>query len=467
MNEIETYLFNLIKSPPDTISQNLFDKFVSEAHNIEAVNLILKTEKMLKEKWIIQNRISDILQQQVFVPNGTVSKDYLTKIDFSKQGWEDIVYTEFEGLETIGLEYNNEFETIQGCPNQSGDFTVLFKFRVKGEPDDSVLNEKKIKIIINPDPKSLWKNIPSDSTALYWKKDQEELCTSLGDKTLVVASKRGRSHANVGSFRDDDFSFHSFDAIGWNIVAVADGAGSSKYSREASKIACSSIIDHVEEISQSTFFDNFDQQVQNYQIQSDDESLRNNLNRAIYELLSKVAFHAHKKILDTATQSEASAKDFYTTLSFVLFKKFDFGYVFLSFGVGDSPIALLNKDQTQVYLLNTLDVGEFGGGTRFLTMPEIFQPEKFAQRLKFKIIDDFSYLFLMTDGIYDPKFGVESMLEKAEAWQHFIDDLKGNNEQECKVDLQAENPEMAQQLSTWMDFWSAGNHDDRTLAIVF
>jgi hypothetical protein len=103
MNEIETYLFNLIKSPPDTISQNLFDKFVSEAHNIEAVNLILKTEKMLKEKWIIQNRISDILQQQVFVPNGTVSKDYLTKIDFSKQGWEDIVYTEFEGLETIGL----------------------------------------------------------------------------------------------------------------------------------------------------------------------------------------------------------------------------------------------------------------------------------------------------------------------------------------------------------------------------
>jgi hypothetical protein len=100
-------------------------------------------------------------------------------------------------------------------------------------------------------------------------------------------------------------------------------------------------------------------------------------------------------------------------------------------------------------------------------MPEIFQPEKFAQRLKFKIIDDFSYLFLMTDGIYDPKFGVESMLEKAEAWQHFIDDLQGNNEQECKVDLQAENPEMAQQLSTWMDFWSAGNHDDRTLAIVF
>jgi hypothetical protein len=53
-------------------------------------------------------------------------------------------------------------------------------------------------------------------------------------------------------------------------------------------------------------------------------------------------------------------------------------------------------------------------------MPEIFQPEKFAQRLKFKIIDDFSYLFLMTDGIYDPKFGVESMLEKAEAWQHLL-----------------------------------------------
>jgi hypothetical protein len=117
--------------------------------------------------------------------------------------------------------------------------------------------------------------------------------------------------------------------------------------------------------------------------------------------------------------------------------------------------------------MNWLDVGEFGGGTRFITMPEIFVSDKFATRFGFKIIEDFSYLMLMTDGIYDAKFVVEANLEKLEKWKEFIEDLKGNNEDNAKVDFEESNTEIANQLSTWMDFWSPGNHDDRTLAIVF
>ena len=86
---------------------------------------------------------------------------------------------------------------------------------------------------------------------------------------------------------------------------------------------------------------------------------------------------------------------------------------------------------------------------------------------KIKIIDDFSYLMLMTDGIYDAKFVVEANLEKLEKWKEFIEDLQGNNEDNAKVVFEESNTEIANQLSTWMDFWSPGNHDDRTLAIVF
>ena len=43
--------------------------------------------------------------------------------------------------------------------------------------------------------------------------------------------------------------------------------------------------------------------------------------------------------------------------------------------------------------MNWLDVGEVGGGTRFITMPEIFANEKFITRFGFKIIDDFSWIF--------------------------------------------------------------------------
>ncbi len=97
---------------------------------------------------------------------------------------------------------------------------------------------------------------------------------------------------------------------------------------------------------------------------------------------------------------------FHSTLIFALFKKYDFGYIIQTFGVGDCPIAVMNKDKTETTLLNWLDVGEHGGGTRFITQPDIFHSSErpMATRFNLKVIDDFSYLFLMTDGIYDAKF---------------------------------------------------------------
>jgi hypothetical protein len=128
---------------------------------------------------------------------------------------------------------------------------------------------------------------------------------------------------------------------------------------------------------------------------------------------------------------------------------------------------VLNKDLTDVVLMNWIDVGEFGGGTRFITMPEIFQNEKFATRFGFKLLDDFAYLVMMSDGIYDPKFSVEANLPNPKNWQLFFADLQGQNDDRVKVDLAKDNPDIEKQFSQWMDFWSPGNHDDRTLAIVY
>jgi hypothetical protein len=73
----------------------------------------------------------------------------------------------------------------------------------------------------------------------------------------------------------------------------------------------------------------------------------------------------------------------------------------------------------------------------------------------------------MSDGIYDPKFVVESALTNIKKWQEFLADLGGKNEDGVKVELRKDNKQIEEQFSTWMDFWSPGNHDDRTLAIVF
>jgi hypothetical protein len=62
---------------------------------------------------------------------------------------------------------------------------------------------------------------------------------------------------------------------------------------------------------------------------------------------------------------------------------------------------------------------------------------------------------------------VEASLPNITKWQDLLNDLGGNNEEGVKVDLSADNPDIIPQLSAWMAFWSTGNHDDRTLAIVF
>lgn len=458
-------LFSKYNVPVDAKRKELFDHFVTEGDNINAVVKIQEIQKMLTDKWKLRNRITDIQQQPVFIPNATAGKPYRAKLDFTQLGWKDISLSEMEGLENLGLTYNNEEEIISGTPVQSGDLKLTFKFRLRDESENAELNRKIISLIINPDPKSLWQNKESDKDDPFWKADDITKSEKLGEKSLVVSSKRGRSHANIGSFRDDDFATKYFEN-GWSVVAVADGAGSAKLARKGSELACKSVVSFFDgKLTEETVTE-FDQII--YAFKNDaNEGASKALSVHVYNLMANAAKFAHQQLVDFSFKRGDNLKDYHTTLIFVLFKKYEFGYAILSFGVGDCPIALLNKDCTEVTLMNWLDVGEFGGGTRFITMPEIFTSDKFSTRFKFKLVDDFSFLFLMTDGIYDPKFVVEANLEKIEKWKEFLADLAGNNEDKIKVDFNASNHDIEAQLSNWLDFWSQGNHDDRTLAVIF
>ena len=412
----------------------------------------------------MENRITDIIQQPVRILNATVGKPYEARLDFDKFKWKDISAFEFEGLKEVGLSFDEKTEQITGVPVQSGDFKILFKFKLNGEPDNLPYHEKSIPLIINPDSKSLWKNLESDRNDPYWKEDNVTVLAPLGNRHILVSCKRGRAHANVGSFREDDFAFKDLDK-GWSLVVIADGAGSAKISRKGSAIACNAVVDYfTQNISADSTM--FDEMLQKHKTDGGEGTLKN-LNHYVYNKLGKAAFYVHKKLEEFANQAAVPLKDLNTTLIFTLFKKYDIGYTFLSFGVGDCPIAVLNKDVSEVTLMNWIDVGEFGGGTRFITMPEIFQSDSFATRFGFKLIDDFSYLIMMSDGIYDPKFVVEANLPNIKKWKEFLADLGGKNEDKIKVDLNPGNKEITNQFSAWMDFWSQGNHDDRTLAIVF
>jgi hypothetical protein len=468
MSDVKQLVTKLFKNNNISIPANRmvwFEKFLQDEENLAAIDVIIQNQDRLMAKWKLQDRVAEIIQQPVRVLNATVGKPYETKFDFEKLGWKDISFFEFQGLEEAGLSYDGKTKQITGTPTQSGDRKIIFRFKLEGQPPDAPSNEKTLTLIINPDPKSLWKNVESDRNDPYWKEDDLTVFAPLGDRHILASSKRGRSHANVGSFREDDFAFKDLDN-GWSIVVVADGAGSAKLSRKGSSIACTGVVDYFTEQSSVESMAEFDELVQQYKA-STGEDTQKKLNRFVYNNLGKAAFTVHKKLEEFAKAGGLVLKDLSSTLIFTLFKKYDIGYAFLSFGVGDCPMAVLNKELTEVTLMNWLDVGEFGGGTRFITMPEIFQNEKFATRFGFKLLDDFSYLFLMSDGIYDPKFVVEANLPNIKNWKEFLQDLNGKNEDGVRVELKAGNKDIISQFSRWMDFWSPGNHDDRTLAIVF
>jgi serine/threonine protein phosphatase PrpC len=515
MQETKQYIEGLFNQKNIVVSKNrvkMFEEFLLNESNISLVKQILENQKIMTDSWKLKNKIDDIIEKQVIIPNGMVNKPYETKLDFAAIEINDLSFLSITGLEQYGLLFDIDTDTIKGNPIQSGDFKIKMSFNIIGENEAIEPHIKYISLVINADPKSLWKDIPSLQTEdNYWKNDNVSDFQKIGEKHIVVASKRGRSHANVGSFRDDDFAFKYLENSGWSIVCVADGAGSAKLSRQGSKIACETVIDYFENNFNEDIQNQIDNIVNNYHkiiseksetqnalidevfVKNSDIKEGNDVNinpevdidtnlalestplqlaqkeisNFLYQNLGKTAFEVHKKLEETANKLEVPLKDFHSTLIFTLFKKYEFGYTILTFGVGDCPIGVLNKDLSEIKLMNWLDVGEFGGGTRFITMPEIFTSNKFSTRLGFKLIEDFSYLILMTDGIYDPKFVVEANLEKIEKWKEFLLDLEGNNDEKIKVVFNSENKDIANQLSSWMDFWSPGNHDDRTLAVIF
>lgn len=468
MTELKELVTALLKSNGVTVPQGrkkLFDQFLQNEQNKPIVEEIVQNGARLMAKWKIEERIRDVMDSTLRIPNATVGKQYEAPFEIEQTSLKGITQFNWKGLEEVGLAYNTEEKKIKGTPTKSGEIKLLFQFRVEGQEEDAALNEKEVTLTINPDPKSLWKNIESDKADPYWKEENVTLFAPLGDRHLLLSSKRGRSHANVGSFREDDFAFKDL-ANDWSIVVVSDGAGSAKLSRKGSAIACNSVIEFFSEPSAVESMKEFDELLHQYQKERNEEAQKA-LNLFVYNNLGKAVFTVHKKLEAFAAEAGVALKDLSATLAFTLFKKYEDGYAILSFGVGDCPMAVLSKDLKEVTLLNWIDVGEYSGGTRFITMPEIFKNEKFASRFGCKYMQDFAYLILMSDGIYDPKFVVEAALPNIKKWQELLDDLAGNNADKSVVVLDANNPDIEEQFSQWMDFWSPGNHDDRTLAIVF
>lgn len=411
-------------------------------------------EQQAKEE-AFENQIKSL---NFMLQNGRVNQAYSFSIDSTLIADNNIGDYWFEGLEEIGLAFNKETCTIEGTPTIVGDHKIVWHYKSKDAEADRPMLQRVLNLVINPDPRSLWNSIPTPENIAFYKPDSANAFLKGSDKNIIAASQRGRSHAHEGNPRDDDFAFGWNEENDWYILAVADGAGSAKYSRRGSQIACQTTIEVCSE-QLKTIATELEGQIAAYSNNKTPDHATDIVD-SLYTVLGEAIFKAYDNISVEAVNNDKEIRDFSTTLLLSICKRTNFGWFVASLWIGDGGIGIYDKEKQYLKILGVSDGGEFAGQTRFMTMSEIIQPSEIYNRLNFDLVEDFTALVLMTDGITDPKFETDANLMRIEKWNDLWNDI--NKEVVLNRSLDSSD-----QLLKWLDFWVPGNHDDRTIMILY
>lgn len=313
----------------------------------------------------------------------------------------------------------------------------------------------KVSFLINPDPLSLWKDLPPPPDAPYQKPVCDHAEVLHGPFRVVAASRRGRSHANKGEFRDDDFAIGYANDSGWLVVVVADGAGSATYSRRGSQIACAVTKERLVAVLNSPQHNKAEALFTVHRDWQHPE-VRNALRQMLYD----AALDAHHKLRAEASQpaellpAAPTLRNYDTTLILLLVKKVAEGCVAATFAIGDGGAGLL-PHAGEGFPITQPEGGDYAGQTYFLTMSETLRNDEanLERHFGFKVASEFCAAFAMTDGITDPKFPSDSAFADPAQWAAFWTELQPSLTS-------------SQALLEWMNFFSPGNHDDRSLVAV-
>lgn len=394
-------------------------------------------------------------------------------LDPERHGVTLTVASDGRSFAVTGTPSLNAFRKDGAMAESTFELTLTYKYDGI-ELGDCPSLTRTVPFVINQDPRMLWRNIAVDWGNMpepkYVSPDEDSQYVKVDAmpdgtlrKDIVAASKRGRSHAQEGKPRDDNFKVEFLDN-GWYVMAVADGAGSAKYSRKGSQIACEESVNYCKVmLSQAKAFEEAIETYYSASEASERELQTKRVGDMIYNIVGVAAHKAYKEIVSESTQRKIPTRQYATTLLLTISKRFSFGWFVASFWVGDGAICLYNREKHTAKILGVPDEGEFAGQTRFLTMPEIFaDASSLYKRLRFQVVDDFTALFMMTDGVSDPKFETDANLINPDKWDALWDDLRDNG-----VELTDDNKESKYQLLRWLDFWVPGNHDDRTIAILY
>jgi len=395
------------------------------------------------------------------LPKAQAGRPYVTYIGGDVLSSNPMAVCSCTGLEKIGLHYFADKNQITGVPKKSGSFDLQFNIREYNELGMEELSSHTLRLIVEDEYNFPIKE-PNESDP-YWKPNDSAFTIAVNrgkgkrlKKDIAAASKRGHQHIEKGKIREDDFFVQYDHHTRWYALAVADGAGKAKYSRQGSKIACVSAVESILErlALQSRKLNKLTIRYTWIKM----ERLRKEIMGKLQSIIASAVADAYSDIVDEAAKFERKPEDYATTLLMCICKKFEFGWLIGTFGVGDGAACVYHKNE---WYANLMEGNEHPKMKLFLTTPGILEPSGLAQRIYCTIIDDFSALFLMTNGVSDPKFEGEANLPRVELLNRFWEDINS------KVNFKGKINDVGEDLLKWLDFWTPGKYDDRTIAMLF
>jgi len=448
---IKQHFEDIVDKDQINIDNALLEKLIVDIQISKGIEMLQKKINILSED------ILPTLSLKYKLPNISVGKEknlIIEYIDIPTEQLDNYQVTEIIGLNGIGgISWDIETQSFEGIAENAGSFQLEIKgiYSVSEGVRQKTLGTCTLTVI--PDPKSLWKILEPDEAIPYAKAHEDSLSmTSKDGGRLLYVSKRGRSHAHAGTYRDDDGKLLISNA-GWSLVAVADGGGSYSLSRRGSMLAVDASITALEKVLSGRMGNELEEAFfKNAELNSQES--KEILNTKLRETILSAAFTGLHAIKAEAEETKNDIKDYSTTLLIAAHKNTPNGHLIVTFWVGDGVIALYTKEK-DILLLGEPDSGEFAGQTRFLD-DSFFHD---TSRVRIKLVKDFTALILATDGVSDPFFETDESLDDIKKWDNFWEKIGSfATNKNIKV---AET-----ELLKWLDFWSPGNHDDRSMALL-
>jgi hypothetical protein len=267
---------------------------------------------------------------------------------------------------------------------------------------------------------------------------------------IAAGTRRGRSHAHEGSFREDAFDFKVTDNLA--VYAVCDGAGSSKLSRIGSEFSARRITEEM--IKSLTSLRS--------SWEATSEKKKEDIGRMLHDAVAAVS----TELQCIAKEFQAEPKDFRCTLLLLIHlvdgpnEEFWFGQV------GDGFIGAGSPQTVERWGLS--DSGEFSGQVGCF-IPDVEAAIHARNSVGCRDGAGLREIVIATDGIEDPFYPVQKNL--AAIFTQFrvgttapLEDFYYTKNPGA---VMVSPPTSGIELAEWLSFEKRGENDDRTVILLY